>query len=130
MKREVIRTDGAPRAIGPYAQAIRQGGLLFCSGQIGMDPATGELVPGGVEAQAERALANLGAVLAAAGSSWDRVLKTTLYLARMEDFAVVNGIYGRHVGEPPPARATVAAAGLPKGALFEVEAIAACDRTD
>jgi len=130
MKRDVIRTDGAPRAIGPYAQAIRRGGLLFCSGQIGLDPVSGELVPGGIEAQAERALANLGAVLQAGGSSWAQVLKTTLYLARMEDFAVVNGIYGRHVGEPAPARATVAAAGLPKGALFEIEAIAACDGAD
>jgi len=121
-----VHTENAPRAIGPYSQAIRCGGFLFCSGQIALDPATGEVVQGGVEAQAEQVMKNLGAVLSAGGSSWDRVVKTTIFLARMDDFGAVNAIYGRHLGDPPPARATVAAAGLPKGVLVEVEAVAAC----
>ena len=123
---EAVHTENAPRAIGPYSQAIRCGGLLFCSGQIALDPATGEVVQGGVEAQAEQVMKNLGAVLTAGGSSWDRVVKTTIFLARMDDFGAVNTIYGRYLGDPPPARATVAAAGLPKGVLVEVEAVAAC----
>ncbi len=126
MKRQPIHTDAAPRAIGPYSQAILCGGFLFCSGQIALDPASGQVVPGGVREQAEQVMKNLGAVLAAGGSSWDQVVKTTIYLARMDDFAVVNEIYGQVFGDAPPARATVAAAGLPKGVLVEVEAVAAC----
>ncbi len=126
MKRQPIHTDAAPRAIGPYSQAILCGGFLFCSGQIALDPASGQVVPGGVREQAEQVMKNLGAVLAAGGSSWDQVVKTTIYLARMDDFAVVNEIYGQVFGDAPPTRATVAAAGLPKGVLVEVEAVAAC----
>lgn len=121
---EVIATDAAPVAIGPYSQALVHGELVFTSGQIGMDPASGELPDGGVEAQARAALANLGAVLEAAGSGFDRVLKTTVYLVDMADFAAVNGVYAEVFGEARPARATVAVAGLPKGALFEIDAVA------
>jgi 2-iminobutanoate/2-iminopropanoate deaminase len=129
MDRQLIATPEAPRAIGPYAQAVRWEGLLFCSGQIGLDPASGQLVEGGVAPQAERALLNLSAVLAAGGSSWERVLKTTIFLVSMEDFEAVNAVYKRFAGETPPARATVAVAALPKGARVEIEATAACDRT-
>ena len=123
--RTVVSTQGAPAAIGPYSQAIVAGGLVHCSGQIGMDPATGELVEGGVEAQAERALANLCAVLAAAGSSPARAVKCNVFLADMADFAVVNAIYEQTFSGPePPARAYVAARELPKGALFEVDCVA------
>lgn len=121
---EVIATDAAPAAIGPYSQALVHGELVFTSGQIGMDPTSGELPDGGVEAQARVALANLGAVLEAAGSSFERVLKTTVYLVDMADFAAVNGVYAEVFGEARPARATVAVAGLPKGALFEIDAVA------
>lgn len=121
---EVIATDAAPAAIGPYSQALVHGELVFTSGQIGMDPASGELPDGGVEAQARAALANLGAVLEAAGSGFDRVLKTTVYLVDMADFVAVNGVYAEVFGEARPARATVAVAGLPKGALFEIDAVA------
>lgn len=123
-ERKKIQTDGAPAAIGPYSQAIVSGGLLFTAGQIGLDPATGVMVEGGVEAQAIRALENLTAVLAAAGSSMKDVLKTTVYLADMADFARVNEIYARYFEEPYPARSAVQAAALPKGALLEIEAIA------
>ena len=121
---EVIATDAAPAAIGPYSQALVHGELVFTSGQIGMDPASGELPDGGVEAQVRAALANLGAVLEAAGSGFDRVLKTTVYLVDMADFVAVNGVYAEVFGEARPARATVAVAGLPKGALFEIDAVA------
>ena len=124
MTRHAISTSGAPGAIGPYSQAIASEDLVFCSGQVGLDPATGELVEGGVEAQAERALRNLAAVLDAAGCSFDDVVKTTIFLADIGDFAAVNAIYGRFVAEPPPARSTFAVAALPKGARVEIEAIA------
>jgi len=124
MTRTAIATTDAPAAIGPYSQAITIDGLVFCSGQLGLDPASGTLVEGGVEAQAERSLANLTAVLAAAGLSWTDVVKTTIFLADMADFAAVNAIYGRFMPEPPPARSTVAVAALPKGGLIEIEAIA------
>jgi 2-iminobutanoate/2-iminopropanoate deaminase len=127
-KPEAVRTERAPGAIGPYSQAIRCGGFLFCSGQIALDPGSGQVIEGGVEAQAERVMENLGAVLEAGGASWDSVVKTTIYLARMDDFAAVNEVYGRYFGANPPARATVATAGLPKGVLVEVEAVAACSR--
>ena len=124
MTRHAISTTGAPGAIGPYSQGIGAGELVFCSGQVGLDPATGDLVEGGVEAQAERALRNLAAVLDAAGCSWDDVVKTTVFLADIADFATVNGIYGRFMPDPPPARSTFAVGALPKGARVEVEAIA------
>ncbi len=123
MTREAISTGGAPAAIGPYSQAIAMDRLLFCSGQLGLDPRTGNLVDG-VEAQAERAMLNLRAVLDAAGLTFEDVVKTTIFLADMNDFAVVNAIYGRFMPDPPPARSTVQVAALPKGGRVEIEAIA------
>lgn len=123
-ERKRVHTDGAPAAIGPYSQAIVSGGLVFTAGQIGLDPSTGEMVDGGVEAQAVRALDSLGAVLAAAGSSMKDVLKTTMYLADMGDFAKVNEIYAGYFEEPYPARSAIQAGALPKGALVEIDAIA------
>ena len=123
MIRQAIQTNGAPVPVGPYSQAIVAGDLVFCSGQVGLDPATGELVDG-LEAQAERALRNLSAVLDAAGVSWADVVKTTIFLADIGDFAAVNAIYAKVMPDPPPARSTVGVSGLPKGALVEVEAIA------
>jgi 2-iminobutanoate/2-iminopropanoate deaminase len=121
--RQAVTSSGAPAAIGPYSQAIAADGTVFCSGQIGLDPTTGELVEG-VEAQVERALRNLDAVLDAAGVTLADVVKTTIFLTDMADFAAVNAVYARFMPDPPPARSTVAVAGLPKGALVEVEAIA------
>src|SRR5574338_1162130 len=121
-ERAAVQTDRAPAAIGPYSQALRAGGLVFAAGQTGSDPATGEL-PDGVAAQAEQVLANLAAVLAAAGSRMDLVTKTTIFLTDMADFATVNEIYARHLREPYPARSTIAVRQLPKGALVEIEAI-------
>lgn len=121
---EVVHTDRAPRAIGPYSQAIAVDGWLFCSGQIALDPATGEVVPGDVSVQTERVMTNLAAVLAAAGASLDSVVKTTVFLASMADFAAMNEVYGRHLGAHRPARSTVAAAGLPRGVAVEIECIA------
>ena len=118
-----IETPQAPAAIGPYSQGIGAGGWVFTAGQIGLDPATGELVEG-LEAQARRALANIEAILRAGGCSWRDVVKTTVYLADMNDFAAFNAVYAQVVSEPYPARATVQAAGLPKGALIEIDAIA------
>ncbi len=123
MTRHAISTSGAPAAIGPYSQGVSMGTLLFCSGQLGLDPATGEL-PEGVEAQAERALRNLGAVLDAAGATWDDVVKTTVYLADINDFAAVNAVYATFMPDPPPARSTFAVGALPKGGRIEIEAIA------
>lgn len=120
----IVSTDAAPAAIGPYSQAVAAGGVVYCSGQIGLDPATGELVTGGVEAEAERVLTNLAAVLAAAGTDFSGVTKATIYLIDMADFAAVNEIYARHLGGARPARATVAVAALPKGARIEIDAIA------
>jgi len=124
MTRQAITTTGAPGAVGPYSQAIGIGDLVFCSGQIGLDPATGNLVEGGIEAQTERVLKNLTAVLDAAGLGFADVVKTTIFLADIEDFATVNGIYGTYMPDPPPARSTFAVAALPKGAIVEIEAIA------
>ena len=123
MTRQAIQTNGAPAALGPYSQAIRSGDTVYCSGQIGLDPATGELVEG-VEAQAERALENLAAVLDAAGLGFDDVVKTTIFLADVNDFATVNAIYGTHMPEPPPARSTIGVGALPKGARVEIEMVA------
>lgn len=124
--RHVVRTEKAPAAIGPYSQAVIAAGLVHCSGQIALDPATGALVGAGdVARQTERVLANLAAVLHAAGSSLGRVVSCTVYLQRMSDFAVVNEVYGRHFsGEQPPARATVEVARLPKDALVEISCVA------
>jgi 2-iminobutanoate/2-iminopropanoate deaminase len=121
--RTVVQTNAAPAAIGPYSQAIRAAGLVLTAGQVGIDPATGELADG-VAQQAERALRNLAAILDAAGTSPDRVLKTTIFLADMDDFATVNEVYARHFSPPFPARSTVAVAALPRGALVEIEAVA------
>jgi len=123
MTREAVSTSRAPAAIGPYSQAIGIGGLLFCSGQIGLDPATGVLVEG-LEAQTERVLQNIAAILGGAGLSMADVAKTTIFLTDMADFATVNAIYAKHIVDPPPARSTLAVSGLPKGALIEIEAIA------
>jgi 2-iminobutanoate/2-iminopropanoate deaminase len=122
--KEVISTVAAPAAIGPYSQGVRCGNLLFLSGQIPLDPATGQLVEGDVAAQTLRVLANLHAVLAAAGAGFSDVVRTTIYLVDLAHFAVVNEIYARHIGEPPPARSTVQVAALPRGALVEIDAIA------
>ena len=121
--RQVVSSSSAPAAIGPYSQAIVADGTVYCSGQIGLDPATGELAEG-LEAQAERALRNVSAVLDAAGVTLADVVKTTIFLTDMGDFAAVNAIYATAMPEPPPARSTIAVAGLPKGALVEIEAIA------
>ncbi len=122
--RKRVHTDGAPAAIGPYSQAIVTGGFVYTAGQIGLDPETMEVVEGGVEAQARRVLQNLTAVLEAAGSSMNDVVKTTMYLADMADFVTVNEIYAGYFGEPFPARSAVQAAALPKGVLVEIDAIA------
>jgi len=124
MSRQVIHTEGAPRAIGPYSQAIIANGFVFCSGQIALDPATGELIEGDVAAQTERAIQNLRAVLEAAGSSLAHVVKTTVFLQDMADFAAMNAVYGQFFGENPPARSTVGNLTLPRGARFEIEAVA------
>lgn len=124
MSKTILATDRAPKAIGPYSQAVRAGDFLFTSGQIGLDPKTGEIVPGGIEAETRQVLANLTEVLAAAGASWQEVVRTTIYLASMSDFGVVNAIYAERVGSEPPARATVEVAGLPKGARVEIDAVA------
>lgn len=127
MERRIITTPDAPAAIGPYSQAVRFGELVFLSGQIPLDPATGQLVgDGDVEAEAEQVMENLAAVLAAAGSSFSRVLKTTIFLTDLGDFAAVNAIYAkRFEGIEPPARATIQVAALPRGAKVEIEMIAA-----
>ena len=124
MTRRAISTAGAPAAIGPYSQAIVSDGLLFCAGQAALDPTSGALVEGGIEPETERVMANLTAVLDAAGASWADVIKATIFLIDMADFATVNGIYGRFVGDPPPARSTVGVAALPKGARVEIEVVA------
>jgi 2-iminobutanoate/2-iminopropanoate deaminase len=122
--RQIVETENAPRAIGPYSQAVIAGGFVFASGQIPLDPQTGEFVEGGVAEQTEQVLRNLAAVMEAAGTSLERVVKTTVFLADMNDFAAMNEVYSRYFKTEPPARATVAAAGLPRGARVEIEAIA------
>ncbi|MDP9482919.1 MAG: RidA family protein [Chloroflexota bacterium] len=123
MTRHAISTSDAPAAIGPYSQAIDVDGFVFCSGQLGLDPATGALVDG-IEAQAERALLNLEAVLGQAGLTFADVVKTTIFLADIDDFAAVNAVYATHAADPPPARSTFAVGALPKGGRIEIEAIA------
>ena len=122
--RERVQTDQAPAAIGPYSQAIRAGAFVFVSGQIPIDPATGEFVAGGIGEQTERVLKNLSAVLEAAGSGLDKVVKTTVFLADMKEFSQMNEVYAKYFTGAPPARATVAAAGLPRDARVEIEAVA------
>jgi 2-iminobutanoate/2-iminopropanoate deaminase len=123
--KKVISTAKAPQAIGPYSQAIEAGDFIFVSGQIPLIPATGELVEGSVEVQTARVLENLKAILEAAGSSLESVVKTTVYITNMDDFAKVNGIYGQYFQENPPARVCVEVSKLPKGALVEIDVIAA-----
>lgn len=123
-ERVAIQTDNAPSAIGPYSQAIRYGGLVYTAGQVGSDPRSGDLVPGGAGEQADQAMRNLAGVLAAAGSGLDLLLKTTIFLADINDFAAVNEVYARHLREPFPARSTISVKALPKGALVEIEAVA------
>jgi 2-iminobutanoate/2-iminopropanoate deaminase len=122
--REAVRTDKAPAAIGPYSQAVRMGNLLFCSGQIPLDPATGELVTGDVAAQTRQVFANLGAVLSEAGAGFEHVARTTVYLADMGDFAAMNAVYATFFSTPAPARSTIQAAGLPRNARVEIDVIA------
>jgi 2-iminobutanoate/2-iminopropanoate deaminase len=125
--RRIVSTPDAPAAIGPYSQAIVCGGLVYCSGQVALDPATKELVQGGIEAETRQVLKNLANVLAAAGTSLARVLKTTVYLKSMGDFAAMNAVYGQHFASAPPARATVEVARLPKDALVEIDCLAALE---
>ena len=122
--KDTVQTDQAPQAIGPYSQAIKAGGFLFASGQIPTDPQTGQFVAGGIAEQTEQVLKNLSAVLQAGGSSLERVVKTTVFLADMSEFTSMNEVYGKFFAENPPARATVEAARLPRDARVEIEAIA------
>lgn len=122
--KEIISTDKAPKAIGPYSQATRARGFLFTAGQIALDPATGQIVEGDVTRQTERVMENLKAILEASGSSFDRVVKTTVYLKDMGDFAAMNQVYGRYFATNPPARSTVEAARLPRDVRVEIELIA------
>jgi 2-iminobutanoate/2-iminopropanoate deaminase len=124
MPRTPVATPLAPAALGPYSQAVMAGGFVFCSGQLGLDPATGDFAGPDVETQAERAMTNLANVLDAVGCTFADVVKTTIFLADMADFAAVNAVYGRFVTDPPPARSTVQVAALPKGGRVEIEAIA------
>jgi 2-iminobutanoate/2-iminopropanoate deaminase len=124
MSHKAVQTAGAPAAIGPYSQGIVTGGFLFCAGQAALHPTTGALVEGGIEPETEQVMANLSAVLGAAGYAWSDVVKTTVFLVDMADFAAMNAIYSRFVSEPPPARSTVGVASLPKGARVEIEVIA------
>lgn len=121
---ELCHTDGAPRAIGPYSQAVSVDGWVYTSGQVGLDPATGELVPGGFEAQAKRVFANLRAVLESCGCGFGDVVKATVYLADLAEFPRLNALYAEAMGEHRPARSTVQVAGLPKGALMEIDLVA------
>ena len=125
MSHRAISTNTAPAAIGPYSQAIATDNLVFCSGQIGLDPSTGELVPGGVTEQADRALRNLGAVLDAAGMGYAQVVKSTVFLVDFADFPPLNEVYRKFFPDPPPARSTIGVAALPKGARVEIEVVAA-----
>ena len=120
----IVRTDQAPSAIGPYSQGIIASGFLYTAGQIAIDPASGQVIPGDVKAQTERVMKNLSAVLSAAGATWKDVVKTTVYLHDMSHFPIVNEVYGAALGDARPARSTVQVAGLPRGVLIEIDAIA------
>jgi 2-iminobutanoate/2-iminopropanoate deaminase len=122
--KKALKTAAAPAAVGPYSQAVRAGDFLFISGQLGLDPATKKMVEGGVESQAQRCLMNIAAIVEAAGGGMERIVKTTVLLQSMDDFARLNEIYARFFGEDPPARATYQVAKLPLGALVEIEAVA------
>jgi 2-iminobutanoate/2-iminopropanoate deaminase len=124
MERQVISTEQAPKAIGPYSQAIRVGDFVFCAGQAGLDPATGNLAKGGIEAETRRVLQNLSAVLQAAGSSMSRVVKTTVFITNMDEFQKMNAIYAEFFPSNPPARSTVQVSRLPKDACVEIEVVA------
>lgn len=124
MEKRPVATDQAPKAIGPYSQAIRVGQILYTSGQLGLVPKTGQLVAGGIEAETRQALENLTAILHSAGTSIDNLLKTTVFLRNIDDFPLMNTIYSEYFKEVPPARSTVQVAALPKGAAVEIEAIA------
>ena len=121
---EYLHTKEAPEAIGPYSQATRAGGFLFTAGQIALDPATTQVIAGDVAVQAEQVMRNLSAVLKAGGCAWKDVVKTTIFLSSMDDFAKVNEVYARYLGDTKPARSTVAAAGLPRGVKVEIECVA------
>ena len=125
--KQIISTNEAPTAIGPYSQAVRSGSFLFCSGQIPLDPKSGEIVPGDITAQTQRVLDNIAAVLRAEGLSFDHVVKTTIFLTNLGDFQRVNEIYGSYFKQDPPARSTVQVSALPKGANVEIEVIAASE---
>ncbi|MEJ2411837.1 MAG: RidA family protein [Anaerolineales bacterium] len=124
VKKVIVATEKAPKAIGPYSAAVKAGNLVFTAGQLGIDPDSGDFVPGGIEAQTKKALENLSAVLDAAGTSLANVVKTTVFLDDMDDFSDMNGIYGQFFTENFPARSAVQAAKLPKGGLVEIEAVA------
>jgi 2-iminobutanoate/2-iminopropanoate deaminase len=128
--REIVATEAAPQAIGPYSQAVSQGDFVFTSGQIPIDPKTGVFIEGGIAEQTEQVLRNLAEVLRAAGTSLEAVVKTTVYLADMNDFAAMNEVYGRYFSNEPPARSTVQAARLPRDARVEIDAIAARKSND
>jgi 2-iminobutanoate/2-iminopropanoate deaminase len=124
MSRQTVATPGAPAAVGPYSQGIVAGGFVFCSGQIPLDPATGELIEGSIADQTRRCMHNLAAVLEAAGSSLEKVVKFTVFMIDIDDYAEVNSAFPEFVGNEPPARAAIAVAGLPKGAAIEIECVA------
>ena len=128
MKKQAVSTAAAPRALGPYSQAVRWGNLLFLSGQVGIDPQTGKLVDGGVDAQARQVLKNIAAILAAVGLDFSCLLKTTVFLKDMANFKTLNEIYAGHVPEPYPARSALAVKELPLGAEVEIEAIAMIEK--
>jgi 2-iminobutanoate/2-iminopropanoate deaminase len=128
MTHRAVSTTGAPAAVGPYSLGIISDGFLFTAGQASLDPATGVVVEGGIEPETERVMANLTAILDAAGATWADVVKTTIFLTDIGDFAAMNAIYGRFLADPPPARSTVGVAALPKGARVEIEAIARLPR--
>jgi 2-iminobutanoate/2-iminopropanoate deaminase len=124
VSKTLVYSPNAPEPIGPYSQAVRVGELLFCSGQIPIDPSTGALIEGDIEAQTRQVMKNLAEVLSAGGTAWENVVRSTIYLTNLSDFSVVNRVYGAYVGTAPPARATVQVAALPKGAAVEIDVVA------
>ena len=124
MEKREVKTENAPAPVGPYSQAVIAGGFVFCSGQIALDPRTGTIVGNDIESETKQVMENLKAVLESAGSSFDRVVKTTIFLKNMDDFARVNEVYGRYFGEIPPARSTIEVVKLPKGASVEIDCLA------